>query len=82
MFSAFNRRACSSCFTILVTSERVIVIEHSTEALEGINIVAFQAVPIVFLNHGIELSGHTAEAGADVALLDFLSDEPAPSLGH
>ena len=58
------------------------VIEHSTEALEGINIVAFQAVPIVFLNHGIELSGHTAEAGADVALLDFLSDEPAPSLGH
>ena len=58
------------------------VIEHSAEALEGINIVAFQAVPIVFLNHGIELAGHAAEAGADVALLDFLSDEPAPSLGH
>ena len=58
------------------------VIEHSTEALEGINIVAFQAVPIVFLNHGIELSGHAAEAGTDVALLDFLSNEPIPSLRH
>ena len=58
------------------------VIEHSTEAFEGINIIAFQAVPVVFLNHGIELSGHAAEAGTDVALLDFLSNEPIPSLRH
>ena len=58
------------------------VIEHSAEALESIDIVAFQAVSIVLLNHRIELSGHTAEAGADVALLDFLPDEPAPNLGY
>ena len=31
---------------------------------------------------GLEIARGMAEAGADVALLDFLPDEPAPNLGY
>ena len=40
------------------------VVEHSTKRLR-VSTSSPSAVWIVFLNHGIELSGHTAEAGAE-----------------